>query len=114
MSFNPRLGLMAVVFSCAFVSACGDKSPKVNVGSEVPVIGQVLPGRGPVEGGTVAVIRGLNFRPGLSVTFGATAAPFVRVVDATTVTVVTPAGTAGRVNVVVSSAEGQTAGSHHL
>ncbi len=108
MSFNARLGLMAVVLSCAFVSACGDKSPKVNVGSEVPVIGQVLPGRGPVEGGTVAVIRGLNFRPGLSVTFGATAAPFVRVVDATTVTVVTPAGTAGRVNVVVSSAEGQT------
>ncbi|MBL8922160.1 MAG: IPT/TIG domain-containing protein [Myxococcaceae bacterium] len=108
MSSLNRLGLVAVAVSCALVTACGDKSPKVTAGTEVPVIGQVLPGRGPVEGGTVAVIRGLNFRPGLSVTFGTSAATFVRVVDATTVTVVTPAGAAGRVNVVVSSAEGQT------
>ncbi len=105
--FRQSVGLWAVCAVVGFVG-CGDKSPKVNVGSEVPVIGQVLPGRGPVEGGTVAVIRGLNFRPGASVTFGSEAAPFVRVVDATTLTVVTPPGSAGRVNVVVSSAEGQS------
>lgn len=105
---SSRLGQVALVSLCALVVGCGDKSPKGNIGSEVPVIGQVLPGRGPTEGGTVAVIKGLNFRPGLSVTFGPAAAPFVRVIDATTITVVTPPGETGRVNVVVSSAEGQS------
>ncbi len=100
-----RIALSGLVLVCA--AGCGDKSPKVVAGSEVPVIGQVLPGRGPTEGGTVAVIKGLNFRQGATVTFGATAASFVRVVDATTITVVTPPGTVGRVNVVVASAEGQ-------
>jgi hypothetical protein len=99
---------LSVVCSFVLVTACGDKSPKVSAGSEVPVIGQVLPGRGPTEGGTVALIKGLNFRQGATVTFGNTAATFVRVIDATTITVVTPPNEAGRVNVVVASAEGQS------
>lgn len=101
-----RLGLAATL---AFVAGCGDKSPKVNSSTTAPVIGQILPTRGPTAGGTVAVIRGNNFRPGTTVSFGDAAASFVKVVDTTTLTVVTPeVALAGKVNIVISSADGQS------
>ena len=104
-----RLGLFAVVSISLGLSACGDKSPKVNSSTTAPVIGQILPTRGPTVGGTLGVIRGNNFRPGTQVSFGDSVAAFVKVVDATTITVVTPANaSAGKVNVVVSSPEGQS------
>ncbi len=101
-----RLGFIALL---SFGFACGDKSPKVTSSTTAPVIGQILPTRGPTVGGTLAVIRGNNFRPGTQVSFGDNVAAYVKVVDATTLTVVTPANpTASRVNVVISSAEGQS------
>ncbi len=99
----------ALLGVCVFLSlGCGDKSPKVSAGDTVPVVGQVLPTRGPTEGGTVAVVKGLNFRPGTTVAFGPSPASFVKVVDATTLTVVTPPGDSGPVKVVVTGPEGQS------
>jgi hypothetical protein len=100
-----RLTLFASL-AALVVSGCGDKSPAAGGGTNVPSIGAVLPPRGPTEGGTVAIIKGNNFRAGTKVSFGASAATFVKVVDPTTLTVVTPPGVAGKVNVVVSSADG--------
>jgi hypothetical protein len=102
------LALAGALGLLALTTGCGDKSPKVDSSSTTPVIGQILPTRGPTEGGTLAVIRGNNFRPGTTVSFGDATATFVKVVDATTLTVVTPPGAVGRVNVVISSAEGQS------
>lgn len=102
-----RLTLFASL-AALVVSGCGDKSPAAGGGTNVPSIGAVLPARGPTEGGTVAIIKGNNFRPGTTVSFGASAATFVKVVDTTTLTVVTPPSAAGKVNVVVSNAEGQS------
>src|SRR5688572_4043897 len=99
-----RLLALAFVF---VLTACGDKSPGVTGGEGTPAIGRIEPSRGPVEGGTVAVIRGLNFRTGATVTFGSKAAESVKVVDATTITAVTPAtDAAGSVNVVVANEGG--------
>ncbi len=100
-----RAGVLALV---VLAVGCGDKSPRTDGSGSAPAIGQILPTRGPTEGGTLAVIRGNNFRPGTSVSFGDAAAAFVKVVDSTTLTVVTPPGAAGKVNVVISSSEGQS------
>ncbi|MHB8873711.1 MAG: IPT/TIG domain-containing protein [Myxococcaceae bacterium] len=102
-----RIFALAVV-SAVLLLACGDKSPGGKAGEQAPAIATVLPGRGPTDGKTVAMIRGLNFKEGATVTFGAQAATEVRVVDAQTLTVVTPPGEAGAVNVTVASPGGQT------
>ena len=105
-TFVRRLGFIALL---SFSFACGDKSPKTNSNTTAPVIGQILPTRGPTVGGTLAVIYGNNFRPGTQVSFGDNVAAFVKVVDSTTLTVVTPSNPgAGKVNVVISSPEGQS------
>ena len=105
-TFVRSLGFIALL---SFGLACGDKSPKVNSSTTAPVIGEILPTRGPTVGGTLAVIRGNNFRPGTQVSFGDNVAAFVKVVDSTTLTVVTPSNaTAAKVNVVISSPEGQS------
>lgn len=109
LSLARSSGLVAFAVAVFTLSGCGDKSPAGGGSTTAPVIGQILPTRGPTTGGTLAVIKGNNFRPGTTVSFGDTAATYVKVVDATTLTVVTPATTsAGKVNVVVSSVDGQT------
>jgi hypothetical protein len=61
----------------------------------------VSPASGPVEGGTAVTVRGEGFRSGLELRIGALPAAEVRVVDATTITAVTPPGAPGLADVVV-------------
>lgn len=92
-----------------FSVACGDKSRTVQVDQKLaPAIGGIQPTRGLTTGGTVAVIRGLNFRKGATVTFGSKPATAVKVVDAQTLTVEVPAAEAGAVNVLVTNDDGQS------
>ena len=63
----------------------------------VPTVSSVSPNSGAVAGGTAVTITGTNFAAGATVTFGATAATNVVVVNSTTITATTPAGTAGAV-----------------
>ncbi|MGB6686415.1 MAG: IPT/TIG domain-containing protein, partial [Terracidiphilus sp.] len=53
-------------------------------------------------GGTAVTITGTNFAAGATVTFGGTAASNVVVVNSTTITATTPAGSAGAVTVTVT------------
>src|SRR5207248_7042724 len=77
--------IVAAVTALALVlPACGDKSPTGKNGALAPAIGSVFPGRGPTEGQTVALIRGLNFEDKAAVTFGDSAALEVTWVDART------------------------------
>lgn len=73
-----------------------------------PAVASVTPESGPAGGGTNVTITGTNFAGGAGVTFGATAATNVVVVDATTITADTPAHTAGSVDVVVTNPDGQS------
>lgn len=62
---------------------------------------------GPLDGGTAVTITGIGFTDTTSVTFGGIAGTGLVVVDDTTITVTTPAGTAaGAVDVVVSGTSG--------
>ncbi|MEY3142913.1 MAG: hypothetical protein RLY21_1406, partial [Planctomycetota bacterium] len=74
-----------------------------------PTISSVTPGGGPITGGTSITITGTNFYNGstnATVTVGGVAATSVVVVNATTITAVTPAGTAGAKTVSVTTPSG--------
>ncbi|MCY3001717.1 MAG: IPT/TIG domain-containing protein [Planctomycetota bacterium] len=77
-----------------------------------PVVTQVAPAQGPIDGGTSVVIQGSAFRPGASVVIGEQlytdgAVGGCTVVDANTITLVTSAiSTAGTYDVVVIDPSG--------
>ena len=64
------------------------------------------PNSGPTAGGTAVTITGTNFAAGATVTFGGTAATNVVVVNSTTITATTPAGSAGAATVTVTNSNG--------
>ena len=68
----------------------------------VPTVSSVSPNGGPTAGGTAVTITGTNFAAGATVTFGSAAATNVNVVNSTTITATTPAGSAGAVTVTVA------------
>ncbi|MER7690941.1 IPT/TIG domain-containing protein [Streptomyces sp. NPDC097610] len=71
----------------------------------VPTITSVAPPSGPTAGGTGVTITGTNLDSTETVTFDGVVAPF-SVVSSTTLSAVTPPGTAGAVDVVVTNPAG--------
>jgi hypothetical protein len=67
----------------------------------------VAPSYGATAGGTPVTIMGSGFAAGTTVMFGAAAATAVAVVDATTITAMTPAGANGWVDVLVTTPGGE-------
>jgi len=67
-----------------------------------PTVSSVAPTSGSTAGGTAVTISGTNFAAGATVTLGGTAATNVVVVNGTTITATTPAGSAGAVTVTVT------------
>jgi IPT/TIG domain/Fibronectin type III domain len=67
-----------------------------------PTITGVSPNTGSTAGGTAVTITGTNFVTGATVTFGTAAATSVVLVNSTTITALTPAGSAGAVSVTVT------------
>jgi len=74
-----------------------------------PTVSGVAPNNGPAAGGTAVTITGTNFAAGATVTFGATAATNVVVVNSTSITATTPTGSAGAAAVTVT-VNGQSGG----
>ncbi|MDF3288710.1 IPT/TIG domain-containing protein [Streptomyces silvisoli] len=72
---------------------------------DVPTITSVAPASGPTSGGTAVTITGTNLTTTQSVTFAGAPAPF-SVISDTTLSAVTPPGTAGAANVVVTTNAG--------
>ncbi|MEJ8639684.1 IPT/TIG domain-containing protein [Streptomyces sp. MS2.AVA.5] len=72
---------------------------------DVPTVTTVTPTSGPTSGGTGVTIIGTNLGTTESVTFDGNPAPF-SVVNSTTVSAVTPPGTAGAVDVEVTNPAG--------
>jgi hypothetical protein len=73
-----------------------------------PNITSILSSSGSTLGGTNVTIRGTNFTGAKSVTFGGLAATTINVVNSTTITCITPAHSAGAVNVIVTTGGGQS------
>ena len=75
----------------------------------VPTITKVEPAEGPAAGGTKLTITGTRFTGAKEVKFGSVAAKGFTVVSATSITAEAPAGSAGTVNVVVTTVGGKSA-----
>ena len=73
-----------------------------------PTVTSVSPNNGPAAGGTAVTITGTNFASGATVKFGSNAATNVVVVNSTTITATTPAGSAGAVTVTVTNTGSQS------
>ena len=67
-----------------------------------PTVTGVSPNSGSTSGGTAVTITGTNFATGATVKFGSTPATNVTVVNSTTITATTPAGSTGAVTVTVT------------
>lgn len=74
-----------------------------------PAVTAVSPAFGSTLGGTMVTITGENFTDASSVTFNGAAATSVNVVNDTTISAVTPEGTAGPASVLVTTPRGTNA-----
>ncbi len=68
-----------------------------------PIISSVTPTSGFTNGGTMVTIAGSNFLAGVTVNFGGNPGTGVSLIDSNSLTVVTPPGAPGAVNVVVQN-----------
>ena len=94
------------VKTIAVTTAGGIATTSFNYGTPAPTITSVNPDAGPTSGGTLFTITGTNLTGASSVKVGGVAATSVVVVDATHVTAVTPAGTAGVKSVSLTTVGG--------
>lgn len=75
-----------------------------------PTVASITPATGPAAGGTTVTVSGAGFTGETGVTIGGTPATGVTVLNDTTLTAVTPPGTAGApVDVIVTTAGGSNA-----
>ncbi len=98
-------GAVAVAISTGSGTATLAASYTYSVAA-APTLTSVSPVSGPTTGGTLVTLTGTNFTGATGVTFGGVAGTGLTVVNATTITVTTPAGTAGAVAVAVSTGGG--------
>lgn len=101
--------LMAVATAQVWImspAGGGKASGSGNFVPPVPTVTDVSPNAGPVGGGTAVVITGTGLSGATAVTFGATNAASFSVASSTTINAVSPAHTAGTVDVTVTTAGG--------
>src|SRR5208337_3347918 len=75
----------------------------------IPTVTGITPAAGPVAGGTSVTVTGTGFTGTTAVMFGTTAATSYVVNSATSITAVSPAGSAGTVDVTVTTPGGTSA-----
>ena len=75
----------------------------------VPTLTVITPVLGPLAGGTVVTVTGSGFTAGSAVAFGSTPTTSVTVINATSLTAISPAASSGQVDVTVATAGGTTA-----
>ncbi len=81
----------------------------VKVANPAPTVSSIAPTSGSQAGGTAVTITGTGFLSGATVKFGGTPATNVTVVSATSITATAPAHAAGKVDVVVTNSDSQSA-----
>jgi plastocyanin len=98
------------------ISSCGTGHSNMSgvmivkaVTNPAPTIISIAPTSGSQAGGTSVTIAGTGFLSGATVKFGATAATNVNVASATSITATTPAHAVGKVDVVVTNSDAQSA-----
>ena len=101
-------GVVNVVVTTASGTGTGPELFRCNV--DAPAVMAVSPASGPMSGATAITITGMDFTGATAVTIGGVASSGFTVVNATTITAVTPGHASGVVNVVVTTASGTGTG----
>jgi hypothetical protein len=101
IAIAPGVGSSAVATAAYTITASASAS--------APTVAGIGPASGTTAGGTSVTIIGSNFTSASSVSFGTTAALSVTVNSATSITAISPAGSAGSVHVTVVTASGRSA-----
>ncbi|MFE7746818.1 IPT/TIG domain-containing protein [Nocardia sp. NPDC057455] len=102
-------GAAAGAVSVSVTTAGGTNNGLSYTYVDAPTIGSPSPASGPTSGGTAVTIPGTELTTTQSVTFDGVAAPF-SVISDTSLAAVTPPGTAGAVDVVVTTSGGSVTG----
>ncbi|MEU0009243.1 IPT/TIG domain-containing protein [Streptomyces sp. NPDC006314] len=105
LSVTVPAGAAAGPVGVSVTTAGGTNNGLSYVYVDVPAVTGVAPSSGPTSGGTGVTITGTHLDTTDSVSFGGVVAPF-SVVNATTLSAVTPPGAAGPVDVVVTNPAG--------
>lgn len=90
------------------VAWSSDPMPTGSVGLPAPTYTSLSVTSGSTAGGTATTITGTGFQSGATVTVGGASATSVVVVSSTSITCVTPAGTAGAKDVVITNIDGKS------
>jgi hypothetical protein len=97
-----------VSLSAAALEAKGQPTTVVDETGAPPTIKKLAPKRGPAAGGTSVTITGTNFVGVTAVKFGGKEATGFTVNSLGSITATSPAGTTGKVDVTVTTADGTT------
>ena len=108
-TFSPFKGSVdeVMIFNRAL---SGTEVQQIYNGTLPPTVTSITPSSGTTAGGTPVTITGTNFTGATGVIIGGTAATSVVVVSATTITAITPTGTAGAKDLVVTKPGGSGTG----
>ncbi|MCG6204084.1 putative Ig domain-containing protein [Rhodopseudomonas sp. HC1] len=112
ISGTPTTPLSATTFTVTVTdqttptAQTSSKTFALTVLQEPPTVTAVSPTSGPHSGGTTVTLTGTHLTGATAVTFGGSAATSITVVNATTITAITPAHAAGSVDVVVTTPAG--------
>jgi len=102
-------GSKSITATDTVTSSITGTSSGVTVSLPLPTVTAVSPNAGPTTGGTSVTITGTNLTGATAVKFGSTNATNVVVVSATSITATSPAGSAGAVDVTVTTLGGTSA-----
>ncbi|HVS33890.1 MAG TPA: IPT/TIG domain-containing protein [Thermoanaerobaculia bacterium] len=87
----------------------GDGNDVVLIRVSSPAIANLTPNNGPAVGGTAVTMTGSDFLPGATVTIAGAPVSNLVVVDANTITFVTPPGPSGPATVILTNPDGRSA-----
>ena len=102
------LSISALALTACVKQSSTNTSTQTNTVQNPGLILSITPNKGSAAGGTSVTIHGQNFTGTPTVSFGTASATSVSVKSDTEITVITPAGTAGKVDVTLQNADGPT------
>jgi FtsP/CotA-like multicopper oxidase with cupredoxin domain len=105
-----QFGSFPLTLQVEDVNGCESSAPaRITINPTVFAVTSVSPNAGTTAGGQAVTVTGQGFGPGITLGIGGAAATAVAVVDANTLTAVTPAHAAGVVDVAAAYPAGATA-----
>jgi hypothetical protein len=109
MEASGTVDITVTTFAGTSSTSSADQFTYNNVTASAPAVTAVSPSTGSTAGGQLVTITGTNFTGTSAVDFGGTAASAFTIVSATTITATAPAGSAGTIDITVTTNNGTSA-----